>query len=176
MLDLESFTYLARALESPLSPLVILASNRGLVSPRTSVDNAFSNHDGGDLPPSPHGLPSDLLSRCLIIPTFPYAKPEIRSIVATRAKVEGVQLADPALDELAGVGAEISLRYAVGLIGPAAVLGRIAGKTVLGSGQMGEKEKSVVEVGVEEIREAKDLFWDAGRSAKAVGTGSGWIA
>ncbi|KAF1811234.1 TIP49-domain-containing protein [Eremomyces bilateralis CBS 781.70] len=174
MLDLESFTYLARALESPLSPLVILASNRGLVSPRTSADSAFS-HTDDDLPPSPHGLPTDLLSRCLIVPTFPYAQPEIRSIVASRAKIEGVQLADPALDELAGVGAEISLRYAVGLIGPSAVLARVAGKTVLGSGQMGEKEKSVVNVGVEEIREAKDLFWDASRSAKAVGTGSGWI-
>lgn len=175
MLDLESFTYLARALESPLSPLVILASNRGLVSPRTSADSAFSQPDG-DLPPSPHGLPSDLLSRCLIVPTFPYAPPEIRSILATRARIEGVQLADPALDELADIGAAVSLRYAVGLIGPAAVLGRVAGKTVLGSGQMGEKEKSVVTVGVEEVREAKDLFWDAGRSAQAVGNTAGWIA
>lgn len=29
MLDLECFTYLHRALESPISPIVILATNRG---------------------------------------------------------------------------------------------------------------------------------------------------
>lgn len=30
MLDIECFTYLNRALESPLSPIVVLATNRGV--------------------------------------------------------------------------------------------------------------------------------------------------
>ena len=29
MLDLESFTYLSRAMESPLAPIIVLATNRG---------------------------------------------------------------------------------------------------------------------------------------------------
>ncbi len=61
MLDLEAFTFLNRALESPLSPLVILASNRGNTHIR----------GGANLPPSAHGIPSDLLARLLIIPTHP---------------------------------------------------------------------------------------------------------
>jgi RuvB-like protein 1 (pontin 52) len=34
MLDIECFSYLNRALESPLSPIVILATNRGICNVR----------------------------------------------------------------------------------------------------------------------------------------------
>lgn len=34
MLDIECFTFLNRALESPLSPIVVLATNRGVSAVR----------------------------------------------------------------------------------------------------------------------------------------------
>jgi RuvB-like protein 1 (pontin 52) len=51
MLDIECFTFLNRALESKLSPVVILATNRG---------NSIIK--GTDVV-SPHGVPIDLLDR-----------------------------------------------------------------------------------------------------------------
>lgn len=184
MLDLESFTYLSRALESDLSPLVILASNRGVVSPRGSSLGNETN-----IPPSPHGIPPDLLSRLLIIPTFPYERPEIGAIISARSKIESVSLTDEAKDLLVTIGATVSLRYAVGLLGPSAVLSKIAGKVALGTGQMradqqssatdpsksAPTQKSVVRIGADEVKEARDLFWDAGRSAEASAVGSGWL-
>jgi len=153
MLDLESFTYLNRALESPLSPLVILASNRGLTHIRGS----------SSLPPSAHGLPPDLLARLLIIPTHPYAPLEIRSIIRTRARTEGLAISDAALGKLGELGEKVSLRYALQLMAPASVLARVGGK------EGGE-------VGVEEITECEGLFLDAKRSAQVLGTNEGYIA
>lgn len=54
MLDIEAFTFLNRALESTLAPIVILATNRG-----------HSQIRGTDIS-SPHGLPVDLLDRYYI--------------------------------------------------------------------------------------------------------------
>lgn len=51
MLDIECFTFLNRALESTLSPIVVLATNRGMATIR-----------GTDMI-SPHGIPVDLLDR-----------------------------------------------------------------------------------------------------------------
>ncbi|KAI4998419.1 hypothetical protein ZWY2020_053761 [Hordeum vulgare] len=51
MLDIESFSYLNRALDSSLLPIVILATNRGICTVR-----------GTDMT-SPHGIPVDLLDR-----------------------------------------------------------------------------------------------------------------
>lgn len=169
MLDLECFTYLNRALESSISPIVILASNRGQTTIR-GTDNLISAH----------GIPPDLLPRLLIIPTHPYTAPEIRAIVSTRAKLEfstsaapalasgaaagdkagqGLQaltqtmtLRDDALDELTSQGERVSLRYALQLLAPAGILSRCRGA-----------EGGVVEG--EDVREAVGLFWDAGRSA-----------
>ena len=61
MLDIECFTFLNKALESKLSPVVILATNRGTSEIRgTSII-------------APHGIPVDLLDRLLIIKTMPYS-------------------------------------------------------------------------------------------------------
>lgn len=60
MLDIECFTYLHRALESPLAPIVIFATNRGRCEIRGT--NILS----------PHGMPLDLLDRIMIIRTLPY--------------------------------------------------------------------------------------------------------
>ena len=124
MLDIECFTYLNRALESSISPIVILASNRGQTTIR-GTDNLISAH----------GIPPDLLPRLLIIPTHAYTAPEIRAIVSTRAKLEfssaaapslasgsdgkgavgptvNMTLKDDALEELTKQGERVSLRYA----------------------------------------------------------------
>lgn len=61
MLDLECFSFLNRIIESELSPLLIMASNRGMVPIR-----------GTDMI-SPHGIPADLLDRSLIIKTEKYS-------------------------------------------------------------------------------------------------------
>ena len=66
MLDIECFTYLHRALESALAPIVIFATNRGNCTIR-----------GTDGIVSPHGIPLDLLDRLMIIRTLPYSKEDM---------------------------------------------------------------------------------------------------
>lgn len=80
MLDIECFTFLNRALESTLAPIVILATNRGMCTIR-----------GTDLI-SPHGVPIDLLDRLLIIRTTPYNLEEVIKILAIRASTENIKL------------------------------------------------------------------------------------
>lgn len=72
MLDIECFSYINRALESELAPIVIMASNRGNTTIR------------GTNYKSPHGLPLDFLDRVLIMPTLPYGADEIREILGIR--------------------------------------------------------------------------------------------
>src|ERR1700761_5208457 len=162
MLDLETFSFLTRALESPLAPLVILASNRGMTPIHT-----HSSSSSPEMPSTPHGIPPDLLARLLIIPTHPYSSGEIASIVRTRAKTEGVNITEAALDNVAQIGSKVSLRYALQLLAPAAVLARVkvggAGGTARG------------EVGVEEVEECEGLFLDASRSAKELANEKGFL-
>ncbi|HDD34150.1 MAG TPA: TATA box-binding protein, partial [Thermofilaceae archaeon] len=98
------------AMESELAPIIILASNRG-----------FAKIRGTDLV-SPHGVPLDLLDRLLIIETRPYTREEVMEIIRIRAREEGVELSDEALEKLTEVGVDRSLRYAVQLLTPARVL------------------------------------------------------
>jgi len=73
MLDIECFTFLNKALESKLSPVVILATNRGTSEIRgTSII-------------SPHGIPVDLLDRLLIVRTLPYSLEDIVKILTIRS-------------------------------------------------------------------------------------------
>lgn len=146
MLDLESFSYLTKALESHISPIVILASNRGLTSIR--------GDDSNSLPPSAHGIPQDLLQRLLIIPTHPYTPDEIRLIVKKRADTEKLAIVDAALDKVAEAGARVSLRYAIQLLSPASVVARVGGRG---------------EVGVSDVEECEGLFLDVGRSVRGAG-------
>ncbi|KXB01263.1 TATA box-binding protein [candidate division MSBL1 archaeon SCGC-AAA261F19] len=107
MLDIEAFSFFNRAMEREFSPIVILASNRGVTKIR-----------GTDYE-SPHGMPLDLLDRLLIIDTHPYKKEEIKSILKIRAGEEEVELSEGALDYLSEIGENTSMRYAVQLIAPA---------------------------------------------------------
>ena len=72
MLDIECFSFLNRALENDLAPLVIMASNRGMARIRGTKFR------------SPHGLPVDLLDRVLIVSTSAYTADEIQEIVRIR--------------------------------------------------------------------------------------------
>lgn len=150
MLDIECFTYLNRALESSISPIVILASNRGKTTIRGTDDIVAA-----------HGIPPDLLARLLIIPTHPYAPDELKTIIRLRAKTEALAIAEPALETVAEYGVKVSLRYALQLLTPASILARVAGKK---------------EIERDEVDECVDLFIDAGRSASGVGGGEYIIA
>jgi RuvB-like protein 1 len=102
MLDLESFTYLNRALESSISPHVILATNRGMSHIRgTALDEGIL---------SPHGIPLDLLDRCMIVRTVPYNREEIEVILKLRCKVEGLKMSEEVVKRLAEEGGRTSLR------------------------------------------------------------------
>lgn len=108
MLDIECFTYLNKALESPISPIVVLASNRGMATIRGADDIVAA-----------HGIPPDFLTRLLIIPTTPYNAEEIKRIVTIRANTEGVKITEAAIDKIAEHGVRISLRYCLQLLTPA---------------------------------------------------------
>lgn len=73
MLDIVCFSFLNRALEDDLAPLVIMASNRGMARIR------------GTKIQSPHGLPIDLLDRVLIVSTKPYEEQDIQQIIQIRS-------------------------------------------------------------------------------------------
>jgi len=139
MLDIEAFSFLSRALESELAPIIILASNRG-----------FTRIRGTDIV-APHGIPLDLLDRLLIIETRAYSSEEIKEIIKIRAQEEGVKLTEEALELLTKIGAERSLRYAVQLLTPASIAAK-------------QEERDVVEkVDVERVQQ---LFSDVKESAK----------
>ncbi|XP_013189421.1 ruvB-like helicase 1 [Amyelois transitella] len=116
MLDIETFTYLHRALESAIAPIVIFATNRGRCQIRGTEDII-----------SPHGIPLDLLDRLLIIRTLPYNKAELLQILKLRAATEGLAIEDDALSALAEVGANSTLRYAAQLLTPAWLAARADG-------------------------------------------------
>ncbi|CAH8359846.1 unnamed protein product [Eruca vesicaria subsp. sativa] len=102
MLDMECFSYLTRALESSLSPIVIFATNRGVYNVR-----------GTDMP-SPHGVPIDLLDRLVIIRTQIYNPSEMIQVIlilAIRAQVEELTVDEECLVLLGDIGQRTSLRF-----------------------------------------------------------------
>lgn len=141
MLDIECFTYLNRALESSIAPVVVMATNRGKCKIR-----------GTDIV-APHGIPFDLLDRLTIIRTLPYALENITKIVNIRAKTEAISLTDESLAFLSQIGSETSLRYALQLLTPSNILAASKGRDVISR---------------EEIEEAANLFLDTKASAKVL--------
>ncbi|WRT70734.1 RuvB-like helicase 2 [Kwoniella shivajii] len=139
MLDIECFSFLNRAMENELAPLVVMASNRGITRIR------------GTKYKSPHGIPVDLLDRMLIISTKKYDEDEIREIVKIRAEEEDVKLSIESLDLLATMGIQTSLRYSLNLIAPSHLIA--------------QRRKSP-QVDVEDVRLAYKYFCDVERSAQ----------
>ena len=104
MLDMECFSFLNRALESELAPVLVIATNRGMTKIR-----------GTDYT-SPHGIPLDLLDRLMIVSTTPYSVDETRQILSVRIEEEEVDMEDDALELLTRIAMETSLRYAIHMI------------------------------------------------------------
>eukprot|EP01024_Parvocaulis_polyphysoides_P054053 TRINITY_DN5437_c0_g1_i5.p1 TRINITY_DN5437_c0_g1~~TRINITY_DN5437_c0_g1_i5.p1 ORF type:complete len:456 (-),score=86.50 TRINITY_DN5437_c0_g1_i5:484-1851(-) len=139
MLDIECFTYLNRALESALAPIVVLATNRGICTVRGTDVRA------------PHGVPVDLLDRLVIIRTMPYSISEMVQIVAIRAQLENIGINEESLAFLGEVGERTSLRHAVQLLTPARVLAQMNGRE---------------EICKSDLEETAGLFHDAKYSAQ----------
>ncbi|ESO97962.1 hypothetical protein LOTGIDRAFT_203071 [Lottia gigantea] len=139
MLDIECFSFLNRALESDMAPILIMATNRGITKIRGTQYN------------SPHGVPIDLLDRLLIISTSPYEEKEIKQILKIRCEEEDVEMSDDALTVLTRIGMETSLRYSIQLITTANLVSR---------------KRKATEVEVDDIKRVYSLFLDESRSTQ----------
>ena len=139
MMDMECFSFLNRALESDMAPVLVIATNRGISKIR------------GTEYKSPHGLPLDLLDRLMIVSTVPYAHKEVHAILKVRCEEEDVEMADDALELLTKIGIETSLRYAQQMI--------------IASSLVAEKRKSS-QVEIEDIKRVYGLFVDVKRSTQ----------
>ncbi|KAI4239560.1 MAG: hypothetical protein L6R40_005505 [Gallowayella cf. fulva] len=141
MLDIECFSYINRALEDELAPIVIMASNRGHARIR------------GTSYRSPHGLPLDFLDRVVIVSTHAYNGDEIKQILAIRAQEEEVDVSADGLALLTKIGQEAGLRYASNLI--------------ITSSLLSNKRKAKA-VEIEDVERSYRLFFDPKRSVKFV--------
>jgi len=139
MLDMECFSWLNRALESDMAPVLVIATNRGIAKIR------------GTNYKSPHGIPIDLLDRLMIISTSPYTESETKKILLIRCEEEDVEMKDDALDLLTRIAMETSLRYAIHMI--------IAASLCAGKRKAGEVE-------IEDIKRVYSLFVDVKRSTQ----------
>ncbi|KAG2206765.1 hypothetical protein INT47_003707 [Mucor saturninus] len=139
MLDIECFSFLNRALEDDMAPVVIMASNRGITNIR------------GTKYKSPHGIPVDLLDRMLIISTNPYEEKEIKEILKIRCQEEDVEMTEDAKDVLTRIGVETSLRYSIHLITAANLVAR---------------KRKATAVDVQDIKRVYSLFLDEKRSVQ----------
>ncbi|QPG72819.1 RuvB-like protein 2 [Brettanomyces nanus] len=137
MLDIECFSYINRALEDDFSPIVIMATNRGISKTR------------GTNYMSPHGLPLDLLDRTIIIKTEAYSEDDVAKILGIRCQEEEVETTPDALRLLTKIGMETSLRYASNLISV--------------SYQISLKRRASA-VDIEDIKRSYMLFLDSARS------------
>eukprot|EP00252_Welwitschia_mirabilis_P011930 TRINITY_DN2652_c0_g1_i1.p1 TRINITY_DN2652_c0_g1~~TRINITY_DN2652_c0_g1_i1.p1 ORF type:complete len:484 (+),score=87.98 TRINITY_DN2652_c0_g1_i1:62-1453(+) len=109
MLDIECFSFLNRALEKEMAPILVVATNRGITTIR------------GTNYKSAHGIPIDFLDRLLIISTKPYSEEEMHQILNIRCEEEDIEMTDDAKELLTKIGIETSLRYAINLITAAAL-------------------------------------------------------
>lgn len=141
MLDIECFSFINRALEDHLSPIVIMASNRG------------NSRIRGTTYKSPHGLPLDFLDRVVIVSTHSYGKEEIQQILSIRAQEEEVEISPDALALLTKIGQEAGLRYASNLIT---------------TSQLIAAKRRSKQVGIEDVQRSFQLFFDPTRSVEFV--------
>ncbi len=139
LLDLEAFSFLGRAMESELVPIIILATNRGVARIR-----------GTDVK-SPLGFPLDLIDRSVIIATQEYDPESIKEILRIRSDEENVKLQKAALESLTKVGSKSSLRYSVQLLSLAAQNAKAM------------KHKKVT---AEDVKRVDKLFMDIGEAAE----------
>lgn len=136
-MDMQCFSFLNRALESPLAPIVIFATNRaeGII--------------GGTEVTSYYGIPRDLLDRLVIIRTLDYDHRHLSEIIKIRAQTEKVSVTEAGIQDLADLAKLYSLRYSLQLLAPCNVLAITNAKET---------------IDVDEIQLASQLFIDVTRS------------
>jgi RuvB-like protein 2 len=139
MLDMECFSFLNRALEDEMAPIVIMATNRGITKIR------------GTNYKSPHGIPLDLLDRLIIIHTNEYSEAELKTILKIRCEEEDCEIEDNGLTVLTKIASDASLRYAIQLISIANLICR---------------RRKGNEVAVPDIKKAYTLFVDEARTVQ----------
>jgi RuvB-like protein 2 len=145
MLDIECFSYINRALEGEMSPILVMASNRGITTIR------------GTSYKGPHGMPPDLLDRTLIISTNPYTPEEIQKIIRIRLSEEDVEMTEEAVLLLTNIGAETSLRYAIHMITASALVAT---------------KRAATKVDTQDIERVYELFVDVERSREYLAASS----
>eukprot|EP01054_Gregarina_sp_Poly1_P010498 Gregarina_sp_Poly_1__10497@NODE_76_length_15862_cov_98_864577_g65_i0_p3_GENE_NODE_76_length_15862_cov_98_864577_g65_i0NODE_76_length_15862_cov_98_864577_g65_i0_p3_ORF_typecomplete_len458_score81_52TIP49/PF06068_13/6_4e148TIP49_C/PF17856_1/2_7e26RuvB_N/PF05496_12/1_6e09RuvB_N/PF05496_12/7e02RuvB_N/PF05496_12/0_98AAA/PF00004_29/4_1e09AAA_22/PF13401_6/0_0012AAA_22/PF13401_6/0_045AAA_16/PF13191_6/1_9e07ResIII/PF04851_15/0_056ResIII/PF04851_15/0_02Mg_chelatase/PF01078_21/0_0021Mg_chelatase/PF01078_21 len=146
MLDIESFAFLNRAMESPHAPVLVFATNRGVCRVNGTTDMICA-----------HGIPLDFLDRLLIIKTVTYSVEEAIQIIAIRAQTENVSLTEEALTHLGTIGAKTSLRYSLQLLTPASIVAKLEDRT---------------DVTKQDILEVDSLFLDGKSSVQRLTEGS----
>uniref|UniRef100_A0A914GXH8 RuvB-like helicase n=1 Tax=Globodera rostochiensis TaxID=31243 RepID=A0A914GXH8_GLORO len=109
---------------------------------------------------SPHGVPLDLLDRCLIIRTSNYNEHEIREILKIRASDELVEMDDDSINDLVQIALETSMRYCMQLISTS---------DILRQRRKGEK------VTVDDVKKAWSLFIDVKRCKKEMEKHEDWF-
>merc|ERR1712238_644694 len=139
MLDIECFSFLNRALENEMAPILVVATNRGITKIR------------GTNYKSPHGIPMDLLDRLVIIHTTEYSEAELKSILKIRCEEEDCEMEDNGLTVLTKIASDASLRYAIQLISIANLICR---------------RRKGNEVAVQDIKKAYTLFIDEARTVQ----------
>merc|ERR1711981_716956 len=139
MLDIECFSFLNRALENEMAPVLVAATNRGITKIR-----------GTDYE-SPHGIPIDLLDRMLIINTDPYTADEVKRILTIRCEEEDVEMTEDAIALLTRIGTDTTLRYAIHMITAAHLVCQ---------------KRQGTEVDIQDIKRVYTLFMDLKRSVK----------
>ncbi|KAH0574120.1 TBP-interacting protein TIP49 [Spironucleus salmonicida] len=137
ILTMEVYSFLNRVLESEVSPVVIFATNRGYTKIR------------GTEYLSPFGIPIDLLDRLLIINTQELTMDDFKEILQRRADEEDVELDQKAVDFLAKIAQETSLRYSIQLLTTSKLISEKRGAKV---------------VNYDHLSEAFNLFLDVKRS------------
>lgn len=139
MLDMECFSFLNRALEDEMAPVLIMATNRGITKIR------------GTKYRSPHGIPLDLLDRMIIIATQPYEEKDMKQILKIRCEEEDSEMQEEALVVLTRIAMETSLRYAIQLITVAHLVSR---------------KRKAMQISIDDIKRAYTLFLDELRSTQ----------
>lgn len=134
---MEAFSFLNRVLESEISPLIVFATNRGITNIRGTKYQA------------PFGIPQDLLDRMLIVATEPLDDNGYLEILNLRCEEEDVEFDRKAIEFLAKIATETSVRYAMQLITVSGVLAK-------------KLKRSAVQI--DDVKKAHSLFLDVDRS------------
>ncbi|GKD44154.1 RuvB-like protein 2 [Tanacetum coccineum] len=132
-------TKVADALENDMAPILVVATNQGIITIR------------GTNYKSPCGILIDFLDLLLIISTQPYTKDDICKILDIRCQEEDVDISDDAKVLLTKIGVETSLRYIINLITLVALACQ-------------KRKGKVVEM--EDVSRVYELFWDVKRSTQ----------